>query len=286
MSTFAEKIQKLLEQNCEYAPEIGIAIQQLPSESTADMKLFSYFLNEDSLMATASTMKLFVLGALLEKSDRDGLDLDAFITLKKEDITPGSGVLEHLTTGMTLTARDLATLMVIVSDNTATNMCIDLCGGLPTVNAHIARLGIRNASVNRKIYDKSPNPLKKRLADVSAKAFSDYLIAIRCTNALSETGRNLFFNILKKNQHKDMFGRFLPLEDYNEHDGNAPSLMNKNGWSDGTRTDAGILRLTDGREYSYSVLINKCRDMSYAVTNKGAELIGRIGQIFYEEISN
>ncbi|MBO4556965.1 MAG: serine hydrolase, partial [Elusimicrobiales bacterium] len=201
-----------------------------------------------------------------------------------EDITPGSGVIEHLTPGMRLTAKDLATLMIIVSDNTATNICIDLCGGLPAINAHIGRLGIKNASVNRKIYDKSPNPLKKRLADVSARAFCDYLYAMRTTDALSDKSRELFFSILKKNQHKDMFGRFLPLEDYNEQDGNAPSLMNKNGWSDGTRTDAGILRLADGREYVYSVLINKCVDMSYAVTNKGAELIGKIGQIFYGEI--
>lgn len=285
METFSDKIAKLLDGSRKYATEIGIAIRQLPCNITAGNVPFEYYLNENFQMATASTMKLFVLGALIEKSDRKEIRLDDFYVLKKEDITPGSGVLEHLTPGMALTAKDLATLMIIVSDNTATNICIDLCGGLPAVNAHIDRLGIKNASVNRKIYDKSPNPLKKRLADVSAKAFCDYLYAIRTAPALSEKNRELFFGILRKQQHKDMFGRFLPLEDYNDQDGNAPVLMNKNGWCDGTRTDAGILRLTDGREYAYSVLINKCEDMSYAITNKGAELIGMIGRIFYDEIN-
>ncbi|MBO4556134.1 MAG: serine hydrolase, partial [Elusimicrobiales bacterium] len=88
METFSDKIAKLLDGSRKYATEIGIAIRQLPCNITAGDVPFEYYLNENFQMATASTMKLFVLGALLEKSDRKEIRLDDFYILKKEDITP------------------------------------------------------------------------------------------------------------------------------------------------------------------------------------------------------
>src|SRR5690554_1292957 len=71
----------------------------------------------------ASTIKLFILAALL-----DSHGLSGEIELRPGDQVGGSGVLNSLSAGRSWSVRDLATLMIIVSDNTATNVLIDLLG--------------------------------------------------------------------------------------------------------------------------------------------------------------
>ena len=258
---------------------IGVSIQGIGTP-------FSYACQEDERLSTASTMKLMVLGALLEKCQAGEEKLDRFITYKAEERIGGSGILCDLTPGLSLTVRDTAVLMIILSDNTATNMCIDLAGGVDAVNDHISRLQIRNCSINRKLGPAGPDPAKKNLADTSARGFVDYLIAVRTGKALNEEYTKVFFDILRLQRYKDMFGRFLPLEDYfeEEDDGPYPVLMNKTGFMVGVRTDAGILVLPDGREYAYAVMINDGPDPSYAVTNESAVLIAEIGKAFYEAV--
>ena len=260
---------------------IGISIRQIGGG-------FTYAHQEDVLLSTASTMKLMVLGALLEKCQQGDEDLQRFIEYKKEERIGGSGILCDLTPGLKLTVRDAAVLMIVLSDNAATNMCIDLCGGVEAVNDHIRRLGVKNCSINRKLGDSSSDPLKRNLSDTSARGFVDYLMAVRTGQALNRVMTKEFFDILRLQRYKDMFGRYLPLEDYfeEEAEGPYPVLMNKTGFMLGVRTDAGILALPDGREFAYAFMLNDVQDPTYAVTNKAAVLIAEAGKLFYEYIQN
>ncbi|MBO6159804.1 MAG: serine hydrolase [Firmicutes bacterium] len=274
---FKQQLDDLLEK----APEtIGVSIRGINTP-------FSYGWNEDEPLSTASTMKLMVLGALLEKCQQGEENLERFISYQEGERVGGSGILLDLTPGLTLTVKDAAVLMIVLSDNTATNMCIDLCGGVDAVNRHIGRLQIQNCSINRKLGENSEDPAKRNLSDTSARGFVDYLLAVREGKALNPAFTEIFFDILRKQRYKDMFGRYLPLEDYFEEEASGyPVLMNKTGFMLGVRTDAGILRLPDGREYAYAVMINEEKDETYAVTNKGAELIGLVGKMFYDAIAD
>ena len=265
---------------------IGISIRQIGGG-------FSYAHQEDVLLSTASTMKLMVLGALLEKCQQGDEDLQRFIEYKKEERIGGSGILCDLTPGLRLTVRDAAVLMIVLSDNTATNMCIDLCGGVEAVNDHIRRLGVKNCSINRKLGDSSKDdassdPLKRNLSDTSARGFVDYLTVVRTGQALNGAMTKEFFDILRLQRYKDMFGRYLPLEDYFEEEDEEPRpvLMNKTGFMLGVRTDAGILALPDGREFAYAFMLNDVQDPTYAVINKAAVLIAEAGKLFYEYIQS
>jgi beta-lactamase class A len=66
--------------------------------------------------------------------------LDQRLRMREEDKSPGSGVLKELQTGVELTVKDLATLMAIISDNTATDILTDLLG-IEAINSTMSRLG-------------------------------------------------------------------------------------------------------------------------------------------------
>ena len=270
--SFESELDNYLDTHREYE-KLAISIAEIGGE-------YRYGLNENDWMPTASTMKLFVLGALLKKCERGEEKLDRFVTIEKEHLYPGSGILRYLSVGIQLTVRDLLVLMVILSDNSATNLCIDIVGGLPEVNRHIREIGVENASVNRKVYDSSPNPEKKRLADVSPRAYTDYLVKVRTSDFFSPEYREQFFSILEDQKYKDMFPRYMPLEDYDD-DGTV-RVMNKTGFSGGVRADTGIVAFANKREFAYAVMVSGSRDESYSYDNRTHLMMADIGKLFYE----
>jgi beta-lactamase class A len=82
---------------------------------------------EHELFPTASTIKLAIVYELFKQADEGGIKLEDRVTLDRAKAVGGSGVLHELGTP-TLSIRDYVTLMVMLSDNTATNVLIDLVG--------------------------------------------------------------------------------------------------------------------------------------------------------------
>lgn len=111
--------------------------------------------NGDVVFAQASAIKLPILVELMRQVEAGDQSLDEVVTLAASDIVPGSGVLQQLTPGkVSLSLRDVATLMVTVSDNAATNMVIDRVG-VAKVNAEMARLGLSSTKLQRKMQDRT-----------------------------------------------------------------------------------------------------------------------------------
>jgi beta-lactamase class A len=101
----------------------------------------------------ASAIKLPILVELMRQVEAGEQRLDDEITLAASDIVPGSGVLQQLTPGkVKLSLRDVAILMVTVSDNSATNMIIDRVG-MANVNSQMLRLGLSSTKLQRKMQD-------------------------------------------------------------------------------------------------------------------------------------
>jgi beta-lactamase class A len=109
----------------------------------------------DTVFAQASAIKLPILVELMRQVDAGEQNLDETVTLAALDVVPGSGVLQQLTPGrVSLTLRDVATLMITVSDNTATNMIIDRVG-MAKVNSEMARLALTATKLQRKMQDRT-----------------------------------------------------------------------------------------------------------------------------------
>jgi beta-lactamase class A len=100
---------------------------------------------------TASAIKVAILYELLKRADEGSVTLDASRPLDRAQVVAGSGVLQHLTTP-SLSLRDHATLMIMVSDNTSTNVVIDAVG-MTNVTARMKALGLGDILLRRKMMD-------------------------------------------------------------------------------------------------------------------------------------
>ena len=100
---------------------------------------------------TASAIKVPILYELLKRADEGSLTLDGAKPLERSQVVGGSGVLQHLTTPA-LSLRDHAALMMILSDNTATNVVIDAVG-MANVTARMKTLGLGDILLRRKMMD-------------------------------------------------------------------------------------------------------------------------------------
>jgi beta-lactamase class A len=107
--------------------------------------------NERQVFPTASTIKLSILYELLKQAEAGTLKLDERVVLDRAQVVGGSGVLQHLTTPA-LSLRDHAALMIIVSDNTSTNVVIDAVG-MARVNERMTAFGLGDIRLRRKMLD-------------------------------------------------------------------------------------------------------------------------------------
>ena len=107
-------------------------------------------LDPDAVVQTASVIKLTILFEAMEQVREGKAHWDDKVTLAAGDAVPGSGLLLFMDTPLTLTLKDVLTLMVVMSDNTATNLAIDKVG-LDAVNARIAWMGLKDTHLYKKI---------------------------------------------------------------------------------------------------------------------------------------
>src|SRR5947208_12710525 len=127
---------------------LGYAIKDL---STGE----SFYRNADLVLPTASSIKLAVLLELMRQDQEGKLSLDEKHTVRRSETPAGDTepILHFLGDGtVTMTLRDLATFMVVLSDNSATNILIDRVG-MDNVNAEIARLGLAQTHLRRRMID-------------------------------------------------------------------------------------------------------------------------------------
>ena len=115
-------------------------------------------LDADQPVQTASVIKLAILFEAMEQVRAGKAHWDEKLTLAKGDGVSGSGVLTFFDAPLTLTLKDVLTMMVIVSDNTATNLAIDRFG-VDAVNARIAWLGLKDTHLYKKIGKPPSGPM-------------------------------------------------------------------------------------------------------------------------------
>lgn len=107
--------------------------------------------NGDKPLVAASVIKLFIMGEAFRRIG-EGLSADTPFKIGREMKMPSCGALSYMHDGLTVTLWDLITLMIILSDNTATNILIDHLG-IDSVNAFIDSIGADGCRLNRRLFD-------------------------------------------------------------------------------------------------------------------------------------
>jgi beta-lactamase class A len=115
-------------------------------------------LDADAVVQTASVIKLTILFEAMEQVREGKAHWDDKITLQPGDAVSGSGILLFLDAPQTLTLKDVLTLMIVMSDNTATNLAIDRIG-LDAVNARAEWMGLKDTHLYKKIGKPATGPM-------------------------------------------------------------------------------------------------------------------------------
>jgi beta-lactamase class A len=268
-----DEIQRL---NSAFSGEVGVYCM-LDGEEFAEFQANERF-------ATASTIKVFVLGAMLEGVTKGLWSLDMPVVVTPEDVVGGSGILKGLSPPLTLPLRDIATLMMTLSDNTATNVLIDQIGGVDAVNEHIRRAGLLVTRMGCCIdFDLIGDDFEK-LGVSTPREMAVYLEGVRTRQLLEEKEAERFMEFMRFQHYLDLFPRHLPFNPYAADLGQHQMLTvaNKTGFVPGIRCDTGYL-LEAGRVISYCVMSHGCSDPSFNVDNEANRLLGQIGELVYAQ---
>lgn len=225
---------------------------------------FDFSCNDGVRMGSASTIKVPIIVEAMRQV-RDGkLSLDTEYRVTPEQCCAGSGVITHLHEGILVTLKDLLTLMIITSDNTATNMCIDIVG-MENVNEMLRGFGYEGTALNRKMYD------WQRLSQgwdnwAVAREMTDLLVKLARNEAVGEDYDKLILDIMHHQLYCDVLGLYLP----------EGVLANKTGQVNNGVHDCGVVSTPD---FSYAIGVFTS-DVPSAGDAKVA--IGRISRIIFD----
>lgn len=209
-----------------------------------------YLFHADEVLPTASSIKIAILAEFYRQVQQGKFKFTDLYTLQQADLVGGSGIAEALTPGVTrLTLRDVAALMISVSDNSATNIIIDRIG-MENVNALLDSLGLTHTRLRRKMMDlKAAGEGRENIA--TPRELMTLLEDLYRGKVLNKTMTEDFFKLLSI--HKESYiPRELP-EDVR--------VANKPGELEGVRNDSGIV-FTGNRPYVISVMTTYLRHES------------------------
>ncbi len=185
----------------------------------------------DELFPAASVIKLPLVMALYAEAAAGRVDLDERAAVGTT--VDGSGVLRHLGGVGDLTLRDLATLAIIVSDNTATNPLIDRVGA-EVVNSHLDRWGCPRCRLRRAMYDVAAR--SRGLENEMTPRESARLLRLLVRGEVVDRATSdSILAILAANQDDARLRRYLP---------DGVWAPNKSGVIDHVRNDVGVVRVT------------------------------------------
>lgn len=192
----------------------------------------------DEPFPTASLVKVPIAVAVMERVARGTLSLGDTLVLRDADKVPGAGVIQHLHDGLRLTVRDALYLMLAHSDNTATNLLLDVVP-MRAVNAAMAARGLPRTSVHAKVFRGSttsiaPDSTRKYGLGVSTPAEMGRLFALLAEGrAVSPGADSLLVALLDENVDGQLLQREVA----------GVRAPHKTGATDSVRTECALFFL-------------------------------------------
>ena len=226
----------------------------------------SFSVNGDKKVLSASMIKLLILAELMKKIFENKFSLSDTVMMANFMKIGGDGVLKELNTGHHFTLKELATLMIIVSDNQATNILIDFLG-MENINQLGKELDLKETFLGRKMMD----------AEARKKGYDNYTCAddislllklIYQEKLINKEASQLMLDILLRQQQGERLQRYLPSD---------IKIAHKCGDLDNLENDGGIIWLGD-RAYILVVLTNGMPNLQCKQT------IGKISKFVYDKM--
>ena len=240
----------------------------------------TYALNADERVRTASTIKIAVMIEAFARVAEGKLKWTDELVLTKEKKVGGSGILNELSDNLHLTLRDGVNLMMILSDNTATNLVLDVLT-TDAVNARMESLGIKNIKVMRKVFSggestagKDPENKKYGLGVATPREMVLVMEKLERGEVVSPAASKEMIELMKREQGRNAIGRAQ---------WDVP-MASKYGALDRLRSSVAILYTKQGR----IALAISCDDMPetmWSVDNPAYLLMSRLSEVLVNGLS-
>ena len=219
---------------------------------------------------SASTIKLWVLRELFRQGSLGLVDLDAgTVEMGAGDRVIGSGVLKDLTPGFRVSLRDAATLMITVSDNTATNLLISRLG-VRAINLGARRAGYLGTHLHG-LFFKGRGIRGSYTTPADAGRF---MVSVARGGEVSRAASLEMLEILRREQYANIVGRMIPFDPY-ASGRDRWRLASKSGSIRGVRNDAAIVE-GPGCRYVVALMSRDCKDERFNVDNEANLVLARL----------
>lgn len=289
----------------ELQPQIQQIVQQQTSAGLGKVALYAIQLNThktvgidaDMPVQTASVIKLAILYEAMVEVRAGKAHWEDPITLHPGEAVAGSGILTFFDTPTILTLKDVLTLMVIVSDNTATNLAIDRFGIGP-VNARIEALGLKDTHLYKRVMKPATEPMPSDqprfgLGKTTPREMATLMTYIgECRlheqgiagapgtanfappDAADRAVCSVALQMLKNQFYRETIPRYLEKEDTSE---NGTAIASKTGSLDDVRNDVAIVMGKSG-PMVLSIFTYENKDQSWTVDNEAEVMIAKLAK--------
>jgi beta-lactamase class A len=250
--------------------KVAVAVKNLKSGET-------FLYHADDAMPTASLIKFPVMIETYRQAAEKAIDLDTKVTLRQEDKVPGSGILtDHFSAGASFPLRDAVHLMIVYSDNTATNLVLDVIG-IGSTAATMEKMGYPNTKLHAKVFRRDTSVFPERseqfgLGSTTAGEMIRLCEALWDKELVSPEACAAMLKHLRACEDKDKFPRYLPP---------GTKIAFKTGSVEASRTAAGIIECGQG-PVALCVLTDGNADHRWVADNAGNRLCADIARAVFD----
>ncbi|MCX7592236.1 MAG: serine hydrolase [Fischerella sp.] len=222
-------------------------------------------INASSSFPAASTIKIPILVAFFQDVDAGKIRLDEMLTMQKDMVAGGSGDMQYKPVGTQFKALEVATKMMTISDNTATNMLIARMGGIEALNQRFRSWGLTTTVLRNQLPD------LQGTNTTSPKELGNLMGMVSQGNLVSMISRDRILDIMRKTVRNTLLPTGL---------GQGATIAHKTGDIGTMLADAGLVDLPTNKRYVVAVMVKRPNNDPNA-----KKLISSISRAAYQQFT-
>jgi beta-lactamase class A len=222
-------------------------------------------LNGEATFAAASMIKVPILIAFLQDVDAGKIRLDEKLTMLEGDLAGESGEMQFDGVGTQYTALETAANMIIISDNTATNMLIRQMGGIEVLSQRFRGWGLQQTTLRNLLPD------LEGTNETSPRELSNLIARVSEGELLSMKSRDRFFDIMQRTVANGLLPAAL---------GQGATIAHKTGDIGSLLGDSGLVDMPNGKRYAITVMVKRPHN-----DDRAFEIIRQIAGVTYDHLN-
>lgn len=250
------QLQAAIAPQTQFTP--GLMVVDLDTQSYVDI-------NGSTEFSAASTIKFPILVAFFQDVDAGKIRLDEMLTMRKELIATEAGYMQYQPVGTQFPALEVATKMIIESDNTATNMIIDRLGGNEAITQRFQSWGLTQTALRNPLPDlpgtnvSSPKDMVTLFNQVS----SGKMMSVRALERM--------LDIMRRVKNNSLLPQGL---------GQGATIAHKTGDIGTMLGDVGMVDMPNGKRYLIAAMVKRPHN-----DDRAYDLINQMSKLTYQHLS-